>query len=101
MFDWFGGLEAEARATSGPNAAHYDQPSFAAVRAALAGYTADPALPSQHRYFTRATPATLLIDEVEAIWAPIAEDDDWSKFNAKLADIAELAEATGNTPASG
>ena len=99
MFDWFGGLASEARATSGPNAAHYDHPSFAAVRVALQGYTANPALPVGHRYFTRATPATLLIDEVEALWAPIAENDDWSKFNAKLADIAELAEATGNAPA--
>jgi uncharacterized protein YdiU (UPF0061 family) len=99
MFDWFGGLQAEARATTGPNAAHYDHPSFAAVRAALQGYTANPALPVGHRYFTRATPATLLIDEVEALWAPIAEHDDWSKFNAKLADIAELAEATANAPA--
>jgi len=99
MFDWFAGLASEARATNGPNAAHYDHPSFAAVRAALQGFTANPALPAGHRYFTRATPATLLIDEVEALWAPIAEHDDWSAFNAKLADIAELAEATGNAPA--
>ena len=29
----------------------------------------------------------MLIDEVEAIWAPIAEHDDWSAFDAKLARI--------------
>ena len=37
----------------------------------------------------------MLIDEVEAIWAPIAEADDWSAFVAKLDAIALMAEAYG------
>jgi Zn-dependent M32 family carboxypeptidase len=37
----------------------------------------------------------MLIDEVEAIWAAIAERDDWSLFEAKLADIAEMKAALG------
>ena len=37
----------------------------------------------------------MLIDEVEAIWAPIAADDDWSAFHAKLADIATMSDALG------
>jgi serine/tyrosine/threonine adenylyltransferase len=37
----------------------------------------------------------MLIDEVEALWAPIAGNDDWSAFAAKLAAIAEMAEAYG------
>jgi len=32
-------------------------------------------------------PATLLIDEVEALWAPIAERDDWSAFHRKIDEI--------------
>ena len=36
---------------------------------------------------------TMLIDEVEALWAPIAERDDWSPFEAKLCDVAALREA--------
>ena len=32
-------------------------------------------------------------DKVEGVWAPIAERDDWSAFEAKLADIAEMREA--------
>jgi hypothetical protein len=40
----------------------------------------------------------MLIDEVEAIWAPIAEHDDWSKFHAKLTEIELMTEAYGTTP---
>jgi hypothetical protein len=32
---------------------------------------------------------------VERIWAAIAERDDWSLFEAKLADIKELRETLG------
>ena len=35
----------------------------------------------------------MLIDEVEAIWKPIAEQDDWSVFHAKLDAIDEMREA--------
>jgi hypothetical protein len=40
----------------------------------------------------------MLIDEVEAIWAPIAEKDDWSALERKLAQIAEMREAYGLAP---
>ncbi len=45
-----------------------------------------------HPYFDGA-PCTMLIDDVEAIWAPIAEHDDWRLFHAKLAEIAIMREA--------
>jgi hypothetical protein len=32
----------------------------------------------------------MLIDEMEAIWSPIAERDDWRSFDTALSDIAEL-----------
>jgi hypothetical protein len=35
----------------------------------------------------------MLIDEVEAIWAPIAASDDWSLLERKLLQIAEMGEA--------
>jgi hypothetical protein len=35
----------------------------------------------------------MLIDEVEAIWAPIAERDDWTLLNAKVAAIRTMGEA--------
>jgi len=35
----------------------------------------------------------MLIETVEAIWAPIAERDDWSAFAAKVADIRAVGDA--------
>ena len=40
-------------------------------------------------------PVTLLIDEIEAIWAAIAERDDWSAFYAKLDLIEAWRQALG------
>ncbi len=37
----------------------------------------------------------MVIDEVERIWAAIAERDDWSPFEVKLADIEEMRETLG------
>jgi hypothetical protein len=34
-----------------------------------------------------------VIEEVEALWARIAEQDDWSGFDQKLADITLLRDA--------
>lgn len=98
-FDWHTGLASEARAAKSPAAAHYAHESFAAVRAALAGYRPAPDARPDHPYFRRPTPCTMLIDEVEAIWAPIAEADDWSRFGQKLAEIEDMADAYGTTPA--
>ena len=44
----------------------------------------------QHSYFDSEHPCTLLIDEIENIWKPIAEKDDWSGFYRKLEDIRSL-----------
>ena len=35
----------------------------------------------------------VLIEEVEALWAPIAERDDWTLFHAKLKDIELMRQA--------
>jgi len=36
-----------------------------------------------------AAPETLTIEEVEALWAPIAADDDWAPLAAKIASIRD------------
>lgn len=95
FFDWYGGLASAARAESGIAARYYALPAFAPVRAALADFVPVANLRLDHPYFRRETPCTMLIDEVEAIWAPIDADDDWSAFDAKLGDIAAMAEAYG------
>ena len=37
-----------------------------------------------------------VIDEMEALWAPIAERDDWSEFHRVLGEIDEMREAYGS-----
>ncbi len=46
-----------------------------------------------HDYFDGQNPCTMLIEEVEAIWGPIAQDDDWTIFEDKLSTIASMRDA--------
>jgi len=93
FFDWRGGAPSEARAGASPAAAFYESADFAPLRAAILDHEATAAARLDHPYFRRAQPCSMLIDEVEAIWAPIAETDDWRAFGEKLARIAEMREA--------
>jgi uncharacterized protein YdiU (UPF0061 family) len=97
FFDWFGGAAAEPRALAGRRAALYGGEHALAFRAALAAF--EPERPERlaDSYFAGAEPQELLYDEIEAIWAAIAERDDWAAFNAKLAAIerARIAWALG------
>jgi serine/tyrosine/threonine adenylyltransferase len=100
LFDWYGGLRSVERAAQSPSARVYAQPSFAAARSALEGFEPLPEARLDHPYFARRTPCTMLIDEVEAIWAPIAQADDWSAVATKLDDIGTMAEAYGTSTAT-
>jgi uncharacterized protein YdiU (UPF0061 family) len=81
FFDWFGGT---------PRAVYGE--AFAPVRAALEDYKPRTGAKLDHPYFARH-PCTMLIEEVEALWAPIAARGDWSAFTAKIADIRSMGEA--------
>ena len=85
FFDWRGGRQRD-----------YPHAAWGPVRAALASY--ERATPN-HPYFDGEGPATLLIEQVEALWEPIAERDDWSAFHAKLAEIERARLANLATPA--
>jgi serine/tyrosine/threonine adenylyltransferase len=100
LFDWHGGLRSTARAQQSPSASVYAHPAFGAARTALEGFEPLPEARLDHPYFARRTPCTMLIDEVEALWAPIAQSDDWSAFAAKLSDIGTMAEAYATSTAS-
>lgn len=91
FFDWRGGLRSQGRAQASPSAHHYAGAAFEPVRHQLEGFSASGN--GLHLYFTKPRPCTMLIEDVEAIWAPIAAADDWSLFEAKLAEIEEMAEA--------
>jgi uncharacterized protein YdiU (UPF0061 family) len=88
FFDWFAGREA--RALAGTRGDLYAEAGFADFRRLLAAYEPERAERLDHPYFARPEPEELIYEEIEAIWAPIAEADDWSAFEAKLAAV-ELA----------
>ncbi len=95
FFDWFGGPASEARAMAGPRAEFYRGEAFAALHESLMAF--EPADPDRISlpWFARPEPEELLYDEIEAIWAEIAGNDDWSAFNAKIAAIGAAREAWG------
>lgn len=79
FFDWFGGhIPADYPST------------FDEVRKLIALHT--PRKPRDHAYW-QGEPCSLLIDEVEAIWAPIAEADDWSRLHVKVVAIRDMGAA--------
>lgn len=89
FFDWFGGVASNARAAASPQANLYQAAAFTPVKAALTARA--PVRPErlEHAYFQNAKPVSLVIEEVEALWAPIAQSDDWSLLHAKTDHIEE------------
>ncbi len=83
FFDWRGG-----RVPTDP----FYGDAFAPLRRALDGRTARPGA-LDHAYWSDSKPCSMAIDEVEAIWARIAEDDDWSVFEAKITAIRRMGAA--------
>lgn len=93
FFDWFGGEASRERALHSDRSGLYRQDAFGPVIEALSART--PVRPERlsHAYFQREDPVHLTIDHVEALWAPIAESDDWSAFEQTLADVNEARRA--------
>lgn len=92
FFDWFCGAASEKRAERSPAAALYGGLDFAPLKARLTAFAPVCAERLSHPYFSGA-PCTMLIDEVEAIWAAIAEKDDWSLLSDKIAAIGKMRDA--------
>ena len=87
FFDWRGGRD--------PGADRYPATQIRSLVAALEGR----ATPANHPYWSDARPCSMHIEEVEAIWASIADHDDWTAFNAKVAAIRRMGEAmTADAP---
>ncbi len=89
------GPDAFFFAHRGGRGAFADSAEGAALKAALAPYDSTDA---SHEYWSGEAPQSLLIDEVEAIWKPIADNDDWSTLHAKVAAIRRMGEAMGAKP---
>ncbi len=100
FFDWRGGGQRAGGGGGSPAAAHYASEAFAPLRALIEAHAPAPGVNLGHPYFARATPRTMLIDQMEALWAPIAERDDWSAFAAALLEIEQMRQAYSATAAS-
>ncbi|WP_332701977.1 protein adenylyltransferase SelO [Devosia sp.] len=98
FFDWRGGALSAERAARSPSAGLYATEAFRPIAAGLEQYGPADDLNLGHAYFARNTPRTMLIEEMEAIWAPIAERDDWQLFATTLSEIAEMRDAYGIKP---
>ncbi|RRN62443.1 protein adenylyltransferase SelO [Caulobacter sp. 602-1] len=97
FFDWFGGETSTARALDGPRADLYRTETFETFRRRLADFEPDRPERLADPMFQRPEPEELIVEEVEALWAPIAESDDWGPLTEKLGRIeaARLAYALG------
>ncbi len=89
-FDW---------ACGQTDSADYAHPAFNALRAQKALFA--PVYETTADYWRSARPCTLLIDEVEDIWSPIARDDDWAALSQKIAAIRAMGQATRPAPFHG
>jgi uncharacterized protein YdiU (UPF0061 family) len=87
FFDWRGG----ARRRPSPTDPLYAEPAFEAFSQQIGAYEA--AVTLDHPYWADEGPCSMHIGEVEAIWTPIAEADDWSAFAAKIAAVRRMAAA--------
>jgi uncharacterized protein YdiU (UPF0061 family) len=83
FFDWAGG---SARGDDAP----YTDDAFTDFRTRIAGY--QPTRNLDHAYW-QGDPCSMHIEEVEAIWAQIAEADDWFALTAKVERIRAMGEA--------
>lgn len=86
FFDFFGGVSSP-RWQKSPQKDLYQGEDFEKLKTTLGGYEVDSVDRLSHAYFSNDKPCTLLIEEIESIWAPIAEKDDWSLFEKKIAEI--------------
>ncbi|MEM6903274.1 MAG: protein adenylyltransferase SelO family protein, partial [Pseudomonadota bacterium] len=86
--DWFGGLQSEQRALSGPAGAAYQYENMGPVKAALGEFAPHVATQAilTSPLMQASVPVTLLYDDIEVLWAMIDQDDDWSGFEDKVAN---------------
>jgi uncharacterized protein YdiU (UPF0061 family) len=85
-FDWRGGALRNSEAEQ-----LYAGPEWATFREQIASF-ANPAA-VEHPHWSSASPCSMHIDEVEAIWSAIDKDDDWSALERKVDAIRFMGEA--------
>ena len=86
FFDWRGGV----RRGPSPAEHHYAHEAFGDFLRLIPDFAAGA--PS-HPYWADDAPCTMLVDEVETLWAAIAQRDDWAPLHAKVASIRRMGDA--------
>ncbi len=76
--DWQGGAGQLMRAKQSPNSEYYTGEEFADWLTAFGAYEPAGKPPSTE------APASLIYEDIGALWKPIDEADDWSMFEAKV-----------------
>lgn len=98
FFDWHGGEASVERAQASPLSKVYASDAFFTVKRGLLARSPSKTVNLDQLYFQRAEPVSLLVEDVEALWTPIAESDDWSAFEEKLAHLEEARQALALSP---
>jgi uncharacterized protein YdiU (UPF0061 family) len=75
----------------------YPGEAWSAVRRALAALSRRPGS-LDHPYWSREAPCSMHIDEVEAIWNFIDDQDDWQALHDKVAEVRSTGAAHGPPP---
>ncbi|MGB2061583.1 MAG: protein adenylyltransferase SelO family protein [Candidatus Puniceispirillales bacterium] len=94
-FDWYGGESAYPRAKASIRASMYQARDFAMATDLLSHAPPHVEAQPDHIYFQKDDPMHLRIDQVESIWEPIAQADDWSRLHDALAQIHTMSDAYG------
>ncbi len=89
FFDWRGGRD--------PGEDKYGSPVFRHLAKELQGRQT----PRAHPYWAESQPCSMYIEEVEAIWAAIAERDDWQPFADKVTAVRRMGEAMEQNAGAG
>ena len=86
-----------ARLEKSTSAEFYRSDTFTEVLSAIRN--ARPATrTSDHTYFDGAGPVTMLVEDVEAIWAAIDKNDDWTPLERKIREIRSMGNAYAGIP---
>jgi serine/tyrosine/threonine adenylyltransferase len=91
--------QAMVEGKTGPDAFFFAHRGGRGATGALADALAGHApVANDHPYWSGNGPQAMLIDEVEAIWAAIAERDDWQPLADKIVAVRAMGDALGEPP---
>jgi serine/tyrosine/threonine adenylyltransferase len=97
FFDFFGGFERQGWKTSTEKESYLDSASLEFIEILKSFKVTHPSSLT-HPYFLRSKPETLLIQDVEKVWASIALRDDWGIFEQKIKNIRSFRGAYMSAP---